>query len=305
MFGAALRAACRAPIMCEAELRLQSCRNTGAPFNKIENTGDVFLSKVGPGVMKNFMERVGQSNAEVNASFTAGTLHANVGLGPWFAEAFGLRVVFPNEAGVVMSEEVAAGLLEAVMGAVERAGMQRLLEGFVMFGGSVFLAIAWEEMLLYSVPSASVRPEISMLRKIDSLAVDACRTYHAHLLPGTWFPSFVDGIWRHFDSLHLLDCLMDVHTGLLRYLFTPTIQLVDAAPVEVPIARNVTCQQIHPHGQYVRWLMFCIEANCNRELVTSWCLDDCTCLEEAKSKGWKKSLSKSWRDSSRCPDHAW
>jgi hypothetical protein len=263
----------------------------------IENQGDGVLTRLGPQIIRSFMDQLmpditGESDA-------AAILCANVGLGPFFAEAFGLRRLFQNDSHVKMSPEVAAGLLEATIGGVERSGMHQLWKGFLQFGWSVFLAIAWEVLAHEDASVSRQQATFSMLHRINGSALEACEAYKAPLDPGDW----LEGMCRHFRSRDFgRSLLLDVkhlHATLVKALFSPSVYLVDPAPVINPPVSRKTQVEPHPsNASIVRYSLCCVD--CQDEFVTDYKNDEYLCLEQAKALGWTKAASNSWPGSSRC-----
>lgn len=303
LFSGALRAAVLVSgVLSEEELRLQSCRNASAAFNLVENQGDGVLTRFGPQVMRSFMDQLMPGIAGEEAA--AAILCANVGLGPFFAESFGLRCLFQNDSHVKMSPEVAAGLLEATMGGVERSGMHQLWKGFLQLGWSIFLAIALETLAHENASVPRQQAALSVLYRIDKSAVEACKAYKAPLDPGDW----LEGLCKHFRTRgfgrRLLLDVNHVHTTVVRGLFSPSVCLVDPAPVIIPPAfRKSQCDPHPSNASVVRYILRCVD--CEEEFVTDYQNDSYLCLEQAKTHGWTKAASSSWAASSRCQRCSW
>jgi hypothetical protein len=298
LFGGALCAAVRVSgVLSEEELRLQSCRNASAAFNLVENQGDGVLTRLGPQIMRSFMDQL--MPGIVGEEAAAAVLCANVGLGPFFAEAFGLRCLFQNDSHVKMSPEVAAGLLEATIGGVERSGMHQLWKGFLQFGWSVFLAIAWELLAHEDASVTRQQAALSVLYRIDRSAVETCKAYQAALDPDLWLERLCQHFrTRDFGRNLLLD-VKQVHATLVRVIFSPSVCLVDPAPVINLEDFRRTRTDPHPNNPSImRYILCCVD--CHNEFVTGYHDWESDCLKQAKALGWNKAASKSWFASSRC-----
>ena len=302
VFRSALTAAVQvAHVVSADELQVYSCRNPHTSFGVLENAGDNFLSEEGPHIVLPLLHEhfsKGRRDAPSEAAMEAwscevsGDLHANVGLGPFFAELFDLRHIFTNRMSQCsMNPEVAAGLLEAILGGVERAGLQSLWQGFVQFGYTVLMAMAYQRH--------QRRDARHVLVSISSQAVGLCEEYGARLQL-----SFQSALWDRFhDELGAMPLIMaSLHADLFKRLFTPSLQCGPMAPVEIVHSRERTRREVHPTARgHVRYVLYCVD--CDECFVTDYVESDWEALAQARAQGWGKASSSSWKSSSRCPQN--
>ena len=102
-------------ILTPSEMEITSCRNTSSPFGTIENAGDNYFNQRAPALVAELLSFIGVSVQKRLPDNVAGALISNVGLGPFYAAAFGLkRLITTTASGAAFDKmEVRAAVLEA------------------------------------------------------------------------------------------------------------------------------------------------------------------------------------------------
>ena len=124
----------------DGERVVHSCRATSSAANAAENAGDEFLTRGrGRGMLMNQllmlpgMSRIrADSQADVCCQL-ARYFCANVGFGPYAAEALDLRQLYTFTPGLRLTREVLAGLFEQTLHVLQRAGLDALVKNILMW----------------------------------------------------------------------------------------------------------------------------------------------------------------------------
>ena len=124
----------------DGEALVHSCKASSSSANTAENAGDHFMC-TGSGrtrvrkILSMLPEasRVPSEDLQEAAQCVAEYFVANVGFGPYAAEALGLRELYSFTPGLQLDREVLAGLFEQTLYVLQREGMDALLDHILMW----------------------------------------------------------------------------------------------------------------------------------------------------------------------------
>ena len=263
---------------------LMAGRGTGDnQFNTIENAGDNFMSKHEADWAMHAFEVLGVFVQHPLATNCAGSLHSNCEFGPFFAEALGLFDYFQ---ATVLNPEVVAGMLEAVMGGLERMNLRNVLEAFVSFGISVLVAICVNGGDVVQIMSAIMK------QRPDRCIQLGCGKWAAHVIRDL-------SLVLHDFTEHTKLKIAQLHKSILLDLTLPKLRILAHELVEIaPFIKT------DPHkisDTWWRWSLQCID--CAEQYITPYGLGDSEALSTALAAGWGKATSSNWPSSCRCPKH--
>ena len=284
------------------ETEVYASRSTQSAFNHIENAGDNYLCQHGPGWVQALLgAQLMQTSAALAetvkriAERVSPQIHANVGLGPFVAEMFGLPPLFSlDRSKAKITAEIMAGMYEAIAGGLQRAGQDILLRAMHQFAAFIVCARYWHRkrggaaLDFYGTMSPGftlnevqgAMPDLECLWAADDRAA------------ADWALVFPSDDWNWRLALQIL--LSEMAAG-------------GSAPRGGIMAPSgcVYWETLQENPSFQRMWLRCSEPDCTARFTSQYYVDPNNAVAEALAACWFRPTTRTWNQGARCPFHSW